>query len=47
MNLGGWIFMISSLALVIGVTLWCYIRVMTVDEPVCDDDAGNENSPAG
>lgn len=47
MNIGGWIFMVCSLGLVLGVTLWCYVRVMTVDEPVCEDESANENSPAG
>jgi hypothetical protein len=37
MNAGGWIFMICSLTLVIGVTIWCFYRVLTIDEPVCDD----------
>ena len=37
MSAGGWIFMICSLALVLGVTGWCFYRVLTTDETVCED----------
>lgn len=28
MNTGGWIFMVSSLALVVGTTIWAYVRLL-------------------
>lgn len=28
MNAGGWFFMITSLALVVGVTIWAYVRLL-------------------
>ncbi len=37
MNIGGWIFMICSLGVVLSVTFWCYVKVMTTDDPVCED----------
>ena len=40
MTIGGWIFMLSSLAFVWGLTLWCFKRVLSAPtdpaEPVKD-----------
>lgn len=40
MNTGGWIFMIGSLALVWGTTLWAYARLFRTppQEPSDDDE---------
>ncbi len=32
MTVGGWIFMLGSLAVVYSVAIWCYIRVLTHHE---------------
>ena len=37
MTIGGWIFMLSSLAFVWGLTLWCFQRVLSA--PVEPTDA--------
>lgn len=29
MNTGGWIFMLTSLALVLGTTIWAYVRLLS------------------
>jgi hypothetical protein len=29
MKTGGWIFMLSSLALVLGTTIWAYVRLLS------------------
>jgi hypothetical protein len=29
MNTGGWIFMLASLALVLGTTIWAYVRLFS------------------
>ena len=31
MNIGGWIFMIASLGMVLGLAGWCYYRVFSTD----------------
>ena len=28
MNTGGWVFMLTSLALVLGTTIWAYVRLL-------------------
>ena len=33
MTIGGWIFMIASLGFVVGLTVWCFYKVMTYEEP--------------
>jgi hypothetical protein len=33
MTIGGWIFMILSITLVVGLTAWCYYRVLTTPSP--------------
>lgn len=30
MTLGGWVFMILSLSFVLGLTGWCYYKVLTI-----------------
>ncbi len=39
MNTGGWIFMLVSLALVWGTTIWAYTRLLTAPP----QDAADEN----
>jgi len=34
LNVLGWIFMITSLAFVVGLTAWCYLRVLTTPDEV-------------
>ncbi len=40
MNTGGWIFMLVSLALVWGTTIWAYTRLLSAppQDPNRDDD---------
>lgn len=40
MNTGGWIFMLTSLTLVWGTTIWAYTRLLTAppQEPSKDGD---------
>jgi hypothetical protein len=33
MTPGGWLFMIGSLAFVVGLCIWCFIKVLTWQDP--------------
>ena len=32
MTLGGWVFMILSLTFVVGLTIWCFWKVLSYDD---------------
>jgi hypothetical protein len=33
MTPGGWLFMIGSLTFVVGLTIWCFYKVLTWEDP--------------
>ncbi len=39
MNAGGWIFMLVSLALVWGATIWAYVRLLGAPPPDSNEPA--------
>ena len=41
MNAGGWIFMLSSLALVWGTTIWAYRRLLSAPPQKKQEDDGD------
>lgn len=51
MTIGGWIFMLFSLAFVWGLAGWCYYRVLTAPAPTAgptpEQPSGQTGEPGG
>lgn len=45
MTIGGWIFMVVSLAFVWGLAGWCYYRVLTAPAPPAGQTSGQTGEP--
>ena len=46
MTLGGWVFMLTSVACVYGLAFWCFRKVLTTRTPDAREHPADERQPA-